>query len=277
MKTVRDKVIAVTGAGSGIGRALALELCRRGARLSLADVDAPGLQETVRLLEKPSDRVYSQRVDVGVREDVEAWAQATQAHFGQVNGIINNAGVALSGPVSGVSIEDYEWVMQVNFWGVVYGTKVFLPLLKASGDGHIVNISSVFGLSAQPLMSGYNASKYAVRGFTESLRQDLRMEGSKVSATCVFPGGVRTAIARSARIGGGFEAATGTTPRDAKVRFEARFISTPESAAQAIVGGILRDRARVLIGPDAHVLDLCVRAMPSLYQWLFTAVAKRRL
>jgi len=183
--------------------------------------------------------------------------------------------VALSGPVNSVSIEDYEWVMQVNFWGVVYGTKAFLPLMEPGG-GHIVNISSVFGLSAQPLMSGYNASKYAVRGFTESLRQDLRMQGSKVSATCVFPGGIRTAIARTARVSGSFEAATGTRPQDAKATFERLFINSPESAARAIVRGIRRDRARVLIGPDARLLDWCVRLMPSLYQWVFTTVVRWR-
>ncbi len=276
MKQLTDKVAALTGAGSGIGRALALELAQQGCHLALADIDDSGLQETVDLLAGSNIKVTQCRLDVAKRDAVYAWAEAVQRDHGRVNIVINNAGVALSGTVDGLSVEDYEWIMAINFWGTIYGCKAFLPLLEASGEGHIVNISSVFGLTAQPLMSGYNASKYAVRGFTESLRQDLELTGAKVSATCVHPGGIKTNIAKRSRVDASVATATGGDPGDAVSEFEKLFFNTPESAAKVIINGLRKNRRRVLIGPDARMFDWLVRCFPTGYQWLFTRVVKSR-
>lgn len=276
MKNLQGQVVAISGAGSGIGRALAHEFARQGSRLSLSDINLDAANETAAQLQAKGVQVITQQVDVGSLEQVTAWAERTRAHFGRINVVVNNAGVALSGTVGALSMKDYEWIMQVNFWGVVYGTKVFLPHLEASGSGHIVNISSVFGLSAQPLMSGYNASKFAVRGFTESLRQDLDLARSCVSASCVHPGGIKTNIAKAARVDGSVAAATGKSEAEATREFERSFITTPAKAAQVIVNGVLRNQRRILIGPDARLLDWCVRLMPALYQRIFVAAVRWR-
>lgn len=276
MRSFHDKVVAITGAGSGIGRALAHAFAREGARLSLSDIDEAALAETAAQIGERHPAPFTARVDVGSLEEIQRWAQDTQAQFGRVNVIVNNAGVALSGTVRSVSLEDYAWIMQINFWGVVYGTKVFLPLLEASGEGHVVNISSVFGLTSQPLMSGYNASKFAVRGFTESLRQDLELERSPVSCTCVHPGGIRTNIARAARMDDSVTAMTGRDRDGAARDFERLFITSPDKAARAILRGVRRDARRVLIGPDARVLDMCARVLPTGYQRLLTEAVRRR-
>lgn len=276
MKTLQDKVIAITGAGSGMGRALALQCVQAGAHVALSDIQEAALAETVRLLGAPATRVTSTVLDVGDRAAVEAWAADTAQRHGRVNAIINNAGVALSGTVPGLSIEDYEWIMRINFWGVVYGTKAFLPYLEASGDGHVVNTSSVFGLSAQPLMSGYNAAKFAVRGFTESLRQDLELARSCVSATCVHPGGIKTNIAKAARMDASVQKVTGVQDAAAVKDFERAFITTADQAARVILRGMLNNRRRVLIGPDARVLDWLVRLFPAGYQRLFVAGVRLR-
>ena len=276
MKHLDDKVAAVTGAGSGIGRALALHLADRGCRLALSDVDAAGLAETERLLEGRARAVTTEVVDVADEAAVLAWADAVVADHGRANLVFNNAGVALSGTVASISTDDYRWIMGINFWGVVHGTKAFLPHLEASGEGHVVNISSVFGLTAQPLMSGYNASKYAVRGFTESLRQDLELTRSCVSATCVHPGGIKTNIARSARLDPSVATATGKPAEVANKEFEKSFITTPAKAAEVIVGAVQKNKRRVLIGPDARVFDAMVRVAPTGYQRLITGVVRSR-
>lgn len=276
MKDLNNKVAALTGAGSGIGRALALQLAQQGCHLALADIDQAGLEETLELLAPYGVRLSNTLLDVSDRDAVFRWAEQVQRDHGQVNIVINNAGVALSGTVSGLSLNDYEWIMDINFWGTVYGCKAFLPLLEASGEGHIVNISSVFGLTAQPLMSGYNASKYAVRGFTESLRQDLELTASPVSATCVHPGGIKTNIAKRSRVDDSVAKATGSDASEAVSEFEKLFFNTPESAAKAIIKGLRKNRRRVLIGPDARVFDWLVRLFPTGYQWLFTRAVKSR-
>ena len=276
MKNLQGQVVAISGAGSGIGRALAHEFARHGSRLSLSDINLDAAVETAAQLQAKGVQVITQQVDVGSLEQVTAWAERTRSHFGRINVVVNNAGVALSGTVGSLAIKDYEWVMQINFWGVVYGSKVFLPHLEASGDGHIVNISSIFGISAQPLMSGYNASKYAVRGFTESLRQDLDLARSCVSASCVHPGGIQTNIAKTARVDASVAAATGKSEAEATREFERSFITTPAKAAQVIVNGVLRNQRRILIGPDALLLDWLVRLMPALYQRLFVAAVRWR-
>jgi NAD(P)-dependent dehydrogenase (short-subunit alcohol dehydrogenase family) len=276
MKNLHNQVVAISGAGSGIGRALAHEFAQHCCLLSLSDINLDAVNATAAQLHAQGTQVITQQVDVGSLEQVTAWAERTRAHFGRINVVVNNAGVALSGTVGALSMRDYEWIMQINFWGVVYGSKVFLPHLEASGSGHIVNISSVFGLSAQPLMSGYNASKFAVRGFTESLRQDLDLARSCVSASCVHPGGIKTNIAQAARVDASVAAATGKSNAEATREFESSFITTPAKAAQVIVRGVLRDQRRILIGPDARLLDWVVRLMPALYQRLFVAVVRWR-
>ncbi len=276
MKNFSGKVAAITGAGSGIGRALAQQLAAQGCHLALSDVDSKGLQETADLLKANQVKISTHILDVSDKAAVFDWADSVVAEHGAVHMIFNNAGVALSGTVAGLSIDDYEWIMAINFWGTLYGTKAFLPKLEASGEGHIINISSIFGLTSQPLMSGYNASKFAVRGFTESLRQDLELTGSSVSTTCVHPGGIKTNIAKRSRIDSSVAAATGSDNDSAVSEFERLFINTPESAAKAILDGVKHNRRRVLIGPDARVFDGLVRLFPTGYQWLFTRVIKAK-
>lgn len=201
MKSFDDKVVVLTGAGSGIGRALAVNLAGRGARLALSDVNEAGLAETVELAKQAGAReIKADKLDVADREAFTAYAEGIIAHFGAVNVVINNAGVALSGRVNDLDWEDIDWIIGIDWWGVVHGTKLFLPALIESGDAHIVNISSLFGLVSMPDQAFYNAAKYAVRGFTEALREEMLIDGHKVGVTSVHPGGIKTAVARSARV-----------------------------------------------------------------------------
>lgn len=270
MKSFSGKVAAITGASSGMGRALALQLAQQGCGVAISDMDEKGLAETATLLQPYAVRVTSTVLDVSNKEAVFAWAEATAKEHGQVNMIFNNAGVALSGTSTALSLEDYEWIMNINFNGVLYGTKAFLPHLEASGEGHIINTSSVFGLASQPLMSGYNASKFAVRGLTESLRQDLEIAKSNVSASCVHPGGIKTNIARTARMDASVEAVTGVSQETSVREFEKLFTTTAEQAAKVILKGVRKNKRRILIGSDARVFELLVRLFPTGYQWLFT-------
>ena len=272
MKSFENKVAAITGAGSGIGRALAFGLARQGCQLALSDVNAEGLAETAAQARKLGVQVSETIVNVADREAVHAWADQVVSEFGRVNAIFNNAGVAQGGTVEGNDYADYEWIMNINFWGVVNGTKAFLPHIKASGQGHIVNVSSVFGLFAQPGMSAYNASKFAVRGFTESLRQELDMADCGVSASCVHPGGIKTNIAKTARMNASLSSVTGQDADKARQQFNDQLLrTTPEKAAQVIINGALANKRRILIGPDAYALDGMQRLWPAFYQRLVTA------
>lgn len=274
MKSFDHKVAAITGAGSGIGRALAIELAKQNCALALSDVNEKGLAETVGLAQQHGVKVTSTKVDVADRKQMHAWADQVLADHGKVNLIFNNAGVAQAGSVEANSYEDYEWIMGINFWGVVHGTKAFLPMLKQSGDGHIINVSSVFGLFAQPSQSGYNASKFAVRGFTESLRQELDLMDCGVSATCVHPGGIKTNIARDARINNSMGELLGQDADKSRRQFEKAFTTTAEQAAKTILTGVRRDSRRVLIGMDALALETMQRLLPGGYQKLVTTSLK---
>ena len=200
MSSFTGKVAVITGAGSGIGRALALNLAQKGAKLALSDVDMAGLGETVRQAEALGANVKSDQLDVAERQAVLAYADEVVAHFGTVNQVYNNAGIAYNGNVEAAEFKDIEQVIDVDFWGVVNGTKAFLPHVIASGDGHIVNVSSLFGLIAVPGQSAYNAAKFAVRGFTEALRQEMLVSKHPVKVSCVHPGGIKTAVARNATV-----------------------------------------------------------------------------
>lgn len=275
---LQGRVAAVTGAASGIGRELAILLATRGADLALCDVDEAGLAETVDLAKKAGQTVTitSQRLDVADREAMHAWADQVVEDHGKVNLIVNNAGVALGATVDGMSYEDFDWLIGINFQGVVAGTKAFLPHLKAAGEGHVVNISSVFGLMGIPSQSAYNAAKFAVRGFTEALRVELDIEKCGVSATTVHPGGIKTNIAKNARMD---ESVTdiGQGTEDATAEMEKLFITTPKRAAKAIVRAVEKDKRRLLIGPDAWAISLLSKLPPGMYQGILARGAARRM
>ncbi|CAM4215121.1 SDR family NAD(P)-dependent oxidoreductase [Nocardia ninae] len=261
MKNFTDKVAVITGAGSGIGRALALALARRGARLALSDINTESVADTAGRCEKLGATAVPYELDVAHRAAVYAHAAAVRGEFGQVNLVINNAGVALGADVEDMTWDDFDWLMNINFWGVAHGTKAFLPDLIGSGDGHIVNVSSVFGLVGVPTQSAYNAAKFAVRGFTEALRQEMRIAGHPVGVTCVHPGGVKTNIAVSAR----------GIPDDVDVEtirrgFDALTLTSPDSAAKTILHGVTKNKARVLIGADARAIDLIPRLLGPAYE-----------
>ena len=273
MRTLDDKVVVITGAGSGIGRALALDLARRGSLLAISDVDEAGLAETVELVKAAGVReVRSDRLDVADRAAFAAYADAVAEHFGRVNVIVNNAGVALAGNLEELTYEDLDWIVGVNLWGVVHGTKEFLPHLIASGDGHVVNLSSLFGLVSMPGQSAYNATKYAVRGMTEALREEMLIAGHAVGVTAVHPGGIKTAIARNARVSASEDKRATAELFDKKL---ARM--TPEKAASVIVKGILGNKARVLVGIDAHALHHFAKLSGSRYQDVVARASKKVL
>lgn len=266
MKDFEAKVAAITGAASGIGRGLALELARQGCHLALCcDRNVQGLQETKEQARQLGVNVTSQQLDVADRGAVHAWADQVAADHGKINLIFNNAGVDLASTIEGVSYEDFEWLMSINFWGVVYGTKAFLPHLKASGDGHVVNISSVFGLTGMPAQGPYNSSKFALRGFTDCLREELDMMDCGVSATSVHPGGIKTSIAKSGRVDSSIRT-LGFDERDFWQKFETRFITEPDKAARIIIRAVQKNKRRVLVGTDAYLFDAAARLLPSAYQ-----------
>jgi NAD(P)-dependent dehydrogenase (short-subunit alcohol dehydrogenase family) len=270
MTDIRGRVAVVTGAGSGIGRALAYDLARRGARLAISDVDELGLAETAKHARVIGAKVDEQRLDVTDRAAVLAYADRVAADFGVVNIVINNAGIAFTGDIAEMTFEQIERVMDVDFWGVVNGTKAFLPYVIASGDGHIVNISSLFGLLAVPGQGAYNAAKFAVRGFTEALRQEMLVAGHPVGVTCVHPGGIKTAIARNAGAVDGQDAAALAAVFDQKL---ARM--SPESAANSILRAVTANKPRAVVGIDAKILDILVRVVGARYQRVVAFASKK--
>jgi short-subunit dehydrogenase len=273
MTAIRGSAAAVTGAASGIGRSLALEFSARGCDLALADRDEAGLQAVAAEIAKaqPSRKVSVHRVDVGEPEQIEAFAQSSVAAHPGLNILINNAGVALLGQFNEIDQAQMDWLMNINFWGVVHATRAFLPQLSRQREAHIVNLSSLFGLIAPPGQTAYAAAKFAVRGFSESLRHELQMAASPVKLSVVHPGGVSTNIVRNSRAGTGVN--DNTRRAQTIERFDAVAKTTPAAAALRIIQGIERNQPRILIGNDARFMDLLQRFRPGTY-W---AVLARRI
>ena len=276
MKSFKNKVAAITGAASGMGRTLAVELASRGCHLALSDVNEADLAKTAELARVHGVKVTIAKLDVAKRDEVFAWADQVARDHGKVNLIFNNAGVSLTVPVESCKISDFEWIMGINFWGVVHGTQAFLPHLKASGDGHVVNTSSLFGLMSIPSQGTYNASKFAVRGYTECLRMELEMEGANVSATCVHPGGIATNIALAGKIDPAMEKVTGVSAEQQKRHANKLInVTTAHSAALQILTAVEKNHRRVLVGPDAKFLDKLVRLLGAGYQTHVIRYVKR--
>ena len=269
MRDFSNAVVVITGAGSGIGRALAREFAAGGAAIALADVNSGALEETRRLLGDAKAATY--KVDVADAAAMEAFAQKVQQDFGRVTILINNAGVALHGTFEELALAEFEWLFRINFWGVIHGCKFFLPLLREQKEARIVNVSSVFGLIAPPGQTAYGASKYAIRGFSESLREELRASG--VAVTCVHPAGINTNIAMNARAGAATDPHGQAEAREAFHRV-ARI--TPEEAARTIVQGIVNNKDRILIGADAYRMDRMARMFPSRAGAMFANWLKKR-
>jgi NAD(P)-dependent dehydrogenase (short-subunit alcohol dehydrogenase family) len=257
VRSYSGRTAVVTGAGSGIGRALALHLTQLGAQVAVSDISKEAALDTAGACGK---NAHGFELDVADRQAVFAHAEEVVAEFGSVDLVLNNAGVALHGPVSELGIDDMQWLMDINYWGVVHGTQAFLPHLTAS-HGQLANVSSVFGLVAVPKQAAYNAAKFAVRGFTEALRQELTVAGTPVAVSTIHPGGIRTAIARSARVTAGEDPAATAALFDQKL---AR--TTPEKAARIIMKGLAKEKPRILVGPDAYVLAALPRLLGIGYE-----------
>ena len=271
MTAISGSAAAVTGAASGIGRALARELAARGCDLALADRDEAGLATVVAELAKSGRKVTTHRVDVSEPAQIDAFAAAAIAAHPALNILINNAGVALLGEFNEIDQAQFEWLMNINFWGVVHGTRVFLPQLSSRPAAHIVNISSIFGIIAPPGQTAYCASKFAVRGFSEALRHELKLAFSPVKLSVVHPGGIATNIVRNMRTG---VAVTDNARRAELIEFfDQEFAkTTAQAAATAIIAGIEKNAPRILIGADARKLDRLQRILPGTY---FRALKRR--
>lgn len=271
MKSLKNKVAVITGAGSGMGRAMAVQAAEQGALLALSDWNQTGLDETAGLVRRAgSQELRTDVVDVADRASMGTWATAVAEQFGRVNMVVNNAGVTVTGDFEEMSYADFDWIVGVNFMGVVHGTKEFLPHLIASGDGHLVNISSLFGLVSMPGQTAYNATKYAVRGFTEALREEMLINGHKVAVTCVHPGGIKTGISRNGRKTAGQDATRLDDLFDNRL---ARM--TAEKAAAIILKGALGNKPRVLVGIDAHLVHNFAKFTGARYQDVLARMAPR--
>lgn len=270
MDSYRGEVAVVTGAAAGMGRSLAVELARRGARLAICDVDADGLAETATICAGLGAAVEAEVVNVAERDVVLAFADMVIARFDVVNYVFNNAGIAAVGSVMQSDFKDIERVMDIDFWGVVNGTKAFLPHLIASGDGHVVNTSSILGMLGAPNCNAYAAAKFAVRGFTESLRQEMLATGAPVTVSCVHPGGIRTDIVKNTSVGG--------TGAGAMLALLDKYAMTSsDDAARVILDGVAKSRSKILVGLDAKIIDLAVRVLGSAYQRPLVRIVKAML
>jgi NAD(P)-dependent dehydrogenase (short-subunit alcohol dehydrogenase family) len=272
-KGLDGKVVVITGAGSGMGREMAVLAAQRGALLAISDWNPDGLAETVELAKAAGAReLRSDVLDVSDRSAMGTYASAVAEQFGTVNMVVNNAGVTVIGDFEDMEYQDFDWIVGVNFLGVVNGTKEFLPHLIASGDGSIVNISSLFGLISMPGQTAYNATKYAVRGFTEALREEMLINGHNVTVTCIHPGGIKTGIARNGRKTKGQDAAAIDT------LFEKRLARMPASkAARIILDAAVAGKARQLVGIDAHLMHHFAKLAGSRYQDIVARIAPRTM
>jgi short-subunit dehydrogenase len=269
MQGFAGKVAVVTGAGSGIGQALAEELARSGAKLAISDINTEGLARTEQQLKAIGAPVKADQLDVSQREAFLLYAERVNDHFGKVNQVYNNAGVAFIGDIKTSQFKEIERVMDIDFWGVVNGTKAFLPHLIASGDGHVINVSSALGLFSVPYQAAYSSAKFAVRGFSEALYQEMALAGHPVKVTTVFPGGTKTSFIRN------MTAAEALGDVDWRTFDKRLWTTSPRKAAQVILDGVRKSRARVLIGPDTKIFDLLVRINGGSYQGVVPAVLGR--
>ncbi len=279
MSKFKDSVCVVTGAGSGIGRQLAIKLHQRGAKLALADIHADNLKATAEMLIDANGAPLTEVLDVADQAAVYAFAERVNSEMGGAHLVVNNAGVALgSGPLWDTEIDDFKWLMDINFYGVLYGTKAFLPILQQQDWGHIVNISSLFGLIGVADQTAYNASKFAVRGMTEALRHELKRDESTVSCTSVHPGGIKTDIARNARVAQASVSKEEAEElhKQAVQDFDKLARTTAESAAEQIIKAVEKDKLRLLIGNDAKLIDFIQRCFPSGYANIFARLLEKR-
>lgn len=269
MTEIAGKTLFITGCASGIGRALVKHAIAHGAaRVIATDVDTTGLARTAdQARGLGSGAVETHRLDVADRDGVHALADSVTADFGTPDIVINNAGVALFAEVADMTYDDFRWVMDIDFWGMVYGTKAFLPGMMARGSGHLVNVSSIFGTVAFPGNSAYNAAKFGIRGFTEALRHEMTVNGTGVEVSWVQPGGIKTNVARSARLAQKEELLA--RKDEIAANFDEIAKTTPEEAARVICAGIARNRPRILIGRDARMMDRVQRLFPASYSWVF--------
>jgi NAD(P)-dependent dehydrogenase (short-subunit alcohol dehydrogenase family) len=258
-----NKRAAITGAGDGIGRQLAIQLNRAGCELWLCDINPEALEETLTQLPRRDTPAHGATVDCGDRDALYGWAEDVAQQTHHLDALFNNAGVAYAARFEDSTDDNFEWLMRINYWGVVWGTRAFLPLLLAAPSGHLVNLSSVFGLVGIPSQSAYNSAKFAVRGFSEALQAEYKDGPLKVS--CVHPGGIATNIARRARTDG--EAAS-ADPDERDRNFQQHTRTSAARAAEIILSGTARGRRRILVGPDATFLHWLIRFFPSSYHWL---------
>ncbi|EAT12238.1 SDR family NAD(P)-dependent oxidoreductase [Bermanella marisrubri] len=271
MTKLTGKVAMVTGAASGIGQSLAIKLASKGCKLALSDLSVDQLQQTVELIQQrsPNTDVKTYALDVADKQAFELHANQVNEDFGQINLLFNNAGVALSSLVSDNKREDFEWLMNINFWGVVNGVESVLPYMKQTESAHIINISSVFGMISISRQSSYNASKFAVRGYTEALAQEMALSHPSIQVSCVHPGGINTNIAKQARI-------SEDEDREELVKSFSKLARTqPEKAADIIIKGVEKNKRRIMVGQDAHLIHFMVRLLGAGYQPLTQWFAKR--
>ncbi|MBT8113813.1 MAG: SDR family NAD(P)-dependent oxidoreductase [Arenicella sp.] len=259
MKSFIGKVCVITGAGSGIGRALAIKLAEQSALLELVDMNQTGLDKTVALLPAGTD-ANTHITDVADQSAMDDLASRISSQRKQVHVLINNAGVALGSSFRSTEMKDLEWIMGVNFWGVVYGCKSFLPLMQDEGEHSIVNVCSVFGLVSGPTLSGYSASKFAVRGFSEAIRQEALSEQGTIHVGCAFPAGIKTAIAKNARVYNPEN--DEEKAQQGRAEMEKSFVTTAEDAADDIISGIRKKQVRIRVGKGAWLIDMMSRFMP---------------
>ena len=276
MSLTKESVVVITGAASGIGRALAVRLAKEPITgIAISDVNAEGLAETEKMIADANFKITTHLVSVTNEDEMNRFVNEVIDQHGRVTHLINNAGVALGGSVSEVSLDDIRWLMDVNFWGVVYGTKIFLPLMEKEKSAHIVNFSSLFGIIAPPGQATYCASKFAVRGFTESLRHEL--EGSNISVSVIHPGGVKTNIANTARIGENVPLSKEEIAERREKENKNLDRTTPEQAAEIIVKGVKAKNPRIIVGFDARLLSWITRVFPKRYFSIIDFISGGRL